>query len=214
MGTHPIFESDFDCLTDRKDLKTFPPWVSISVTTRVTTRRDHTEMLQFLMIFISVSWSRLTDSWPDVLMLNSTRLSCRDFLCLASTVHHFHWLVSSARWVLVAVKVRLLSLLVPLPTISASWKFQNSSFAPSVSLKLPVPASWPLVVKSSLSINWLSKHQREQMEVDESIRAVVAGVDDTFSYRKLCIASLYLSTNSDLGPRVFVATNLDVGDRV
>ena len=54
----------------------------------------------------------------------------------------------------------------------------------------------------------------EQMEVDESIRAVVAGVDDTFSYRKLCIASLYLSTNGDLGPRVFVATNLDVGDRV
>merc|ERR1712029_1200430 len=73
MGTHPIFESDFDCLTDRKDLKTLPPWVSISVTTRVTTRRDHTEMLQFLMISISVSWSRLTDSWPDVLMLNSTR---------------------------------------------------------------------------------------------------------------------------------------------
>merc|ERR1711963_1037111 len=41
-------------------------------------------------------------------------------------------------------------------------KFQNSSFAPSVSLKLPVPASWPLVVKSSHSINWLSKHQRDK----------------------------------------------------
>merc|ERR1712117_229568 len=71
-------------------------------------------------------------------------------------------LVSSARWVLVAVNVRLLSLLVPLPTISASWKFQNSRFEPSVSLKLPVPASWPLVVKSSPSINWLSKHQRDK----------------------------------------------------
>ena len=59
--------------SDRKDLKTFPPWVSIFVTTRVTTRRDHTEMLQSPTISISVSWSRLTASWPDVLMLNSTR---------------------------------------------------------------------------------------------------------------------------------------------
>merc|ERR1712131_394101 len=26
MGTHPIFESDFDCLTDRFGLKTSQPW--------------------------------------------------------------------------------------------------------------------------------------------------------------------------------------------
>merc|ERR1711915_635930 len=60
MGTHPIFESDFDCLTDRKDLNnTLSPWVSISVTTRETTRRDHTEMHQSLMISILVFWSKV-----------------------------------------------------------------------------------------------------------------------------------------------------------
>merc|ERR1712119_230610 len=68
----------------------------------------------------------------------------------------------SARWVLAAVKVRLLVLLVPSPTTSASWTFQNSSVAPSASPKLLVPASWPPAVKSSLSINWLSKHQRDK----------------------------------------------------
>merc|ERR1712183_1208854 len=50
----------------------------------------------------------------------------------------------------------------PSPTTSASWTFQNSSFAPFVSPKLLVPASWPPAVKSSLSINWLSKHQRDK----------------------------------------------------
>merc|ERR1712168_100341 len=42
----------------------------------------------------------------------------------------------------------------------ASWKFQNWSFVPFVSPRLPVPASWPLEAKSSLSINWPFKHQR------------------------------------------------------
>ena len=52
----------------------------------------------------------------------------------------------------------------------------------------------------------------EHMEVDPGVGAVVAGVDDTFSYRKLCIASLYLSSRESNA--IFVATNLDVGDRV
>mmetsp|Transcript_10417 Transcript_10417/g.36996 ORF Transcript_10417/g.36996 Transcript_10417/m.36996 type:complete len:340 (+) Transcript_10417:136-1155(+) len=52
----------------------------------------------------------------------------------------------------------------------------------------------------------------ERMEVDPGVGAVVAGVDDTFSYRKLCIASLYLSSRESNA--IFVATNLDVGDRV
>ena len=51
----------------------------------------------------------------------------------------------------------------------------------------------------------------EALEVDASIRAVVAGVDDSFTYRKLCVASLYLQKDPE---RVFVATNLDVGDSV
>ena len=59
-----------------------------------------------------------------------------------------------------------------------------------------------------------SIEEYEGMAVDEKIGAVVAGVDDSFTYRKLCIASLYLSTGSRDDPRVFVATNLDVGDRV
>ena len=50
----------------------------------------------------------------------------------------------------------------------------------------------------------------EEVVVDESIRAVVAGVDDSFTYRKLCLASLYLQKDPQ---RIFVATNLDVGGK-
>ena len=51
----------------------------------------------------------------------------------------------------------------------------------------------------------------EEVAVDESIGAVVAGVDDSFTYRKLCLASLYLQKKDP--ERTFVATNLDVGGK-
>ena len=51
----------------------------------------------------------------------------------------------------------------------------------------------------------------EAFELDRGIGAVVAGVDDSFTYSKLCAASLCLQRQST---SVFVATNRDVGDRV
>jgi len=51
----------------------------------------------------------------------------------------------------------------------------------------------------------------EEITIDEKVGALVVGVDDSFSYSKLCVASLYLSQVEGC---VFVATNRDVGDRV
>merc|ERR1739838_691050 len=47
---------------------------------------------------------------------------------------------------------------VPSPMTFASWRSPSSRSAPSASPRLPVPVSWPLVVRSSLSISSLSKH--------------------------------------------------------
>ncbi|CDW84863.1 haloacid dehalogenase-like hydrolase family protein [Stylonychia lemnae] len=43
------------------------------------------------------------------------------------------------------------------------------------------------------------------MEVDSSVCAVIAGINFSFTYRKLCLASLYLQLNNS----TFIATNSD-----
>ena len=43
------------------------------------------------------------------------------------------------------------------------------------------------------------------VEIDPSIKAVVVGVNYTFSYRKLCLASLYIQLNN----AKFIQTNSD-----
>jgi HAD superfamily hydrolase (TIGR01450 family) len=43
------------------------------------------------------------------------------------------------------------------------------------------------------------------MEVDSSVCAVIAGINYSFNYRKLCLASLYMQLNS----ATFIATNAD-----
>ena len=45
----------------------------------------------------------------------------------------------------------------------------------------------------------------ERVEVDAEVKAVVAGINYTFSYRKLCMASLFIQLNK----AQFIATNKD-----
>ena len=63
----------FSFISDRSDFKSLPPWVSISVTTRVPTKSGHTAPPQFRRMSTWPSSSRPTASWPDELTPPSTR---------------------------------------------------------------------------------------------------------------------------------------------
>ena len=51
----------------------------------------------------------------------------------------------------------------------------------------------------------MNEKELASFKVDPSVVAVVCGVDMTFNYRKLCIATLYLQINN----AKFIATNRD-----
>merc|ERR1711957_54962 len=128
MGTHPIFESDFDCLTDSPDLNTYPPWVSISDITRATTSAAHIDPPQSRRISTLASWSKRTVIWHVVPMLHLTKSSSSACLCPVSTDHQCQWLDWSVRWAPRPEPTKWLLSSVPSPTISEFWKSQNFVF--------------------------------------------------------------------------------------
>jgi len=55
------------------------------------------------------------------------------------------------------------------------------------------------------SLVGMTGDELERVEIDEDVKAVIAGINYTFNYRKLCMASLYIQVNK----AQFIATNKD-----
>merc|ERR1711935_1307971 len=69
MGTHPIFESDFDCLTERKDEMDLPIWARYALVLLPLALLYHTfaavyilERLDYVSVFVGNSSNTTTSA--------------------------------------------------------------------------------------------------------------------------------------------------------